>query len=104
MVVSSDLFMDGISSLRKVDYEIVLQRETGLRVPSSALRIVDGSKGVYILLDKTKSFRYVNDNPYRSEDDQYYIVDEKYTPPGASADYVPLKEYDKVLINPEEVR
>ncbi len=105
MVVSCDLFVEGISSLRRVDYEVVLQRETGLRIPSSALRIEDGHKGVYILIDKkTKSFRYVNDNPFRSEDDQYYIVDAKYTPVGAPTDYVPLKEYDKVLIEPEKVK
>ncbi len=104
LVVSSDLFVEGISSLRKVNYEVVLQRKAGLRIPSSALRIENGKKGVYILIDKTKSFRYVNDNPFRSDDDQYYIVDEKYTPQGASSDYVPLKEYDKVLINPEEVK
>ena len=104
IVFSSDLYVEGISSLRSVDYEVVLRRKSGLRIPSSALRIEDGKKGVYILIDKKKSFRYVNDDPFRSEDDQYYIVDAKYTPAGSSADYVPLKEYDKVLINPEEVR
>ncbi len=104
MVVRSDLFVEGISSLRRVDYEVVLQKHTGLKIPSAALRIEDGHKGVYILIDKQKSFRYVNDDPFRSEDDEYYIVDRKYIPSGAPTDYVPLKEYDKVLLKPEEVR
>ncbi len=104
MIVKSNLFIEGISSVRTVDYEVILQRRTGLKIPSAALRIEDGKKGVYILIDKKKSFRFVNDNPFRSEDDQYYIVDRKYTPQGASAEYVPLKEYDKVLLNPEDVR
>ncbi len=104
MVIRSDLFVEGISGMRRVDYQVTLERRTGLRIPSSALRIENGQKGVYILLDKQKSFKAVNNNPYRSEDDEYYIVERKYSPPGAPTDYVPLKEYDKVLINPEEVR
>lgn len=104
MVVRSDLFVEGISSIRRVDYEVILQKRTGLRIPSAALRIENGQKGVYILIDKKKSFRYVNNNPFRSEDDEYYIVDRKYAPAGAPTDYVPLKEYDEVLLKPEKVR
>ncbi|MGN1097430.1 MAG: HlyD family efflux transporter periplasmic adaptor subunit, partial [Clostridia bacterium] len=104
MILQSNLFVEGISSVRSVDYQVILQKKTGLKIPSAALRIENGKKGVYILIDKKKSFRYVNDNPFRSEDDQYYIVNQKYTPAGAPVDYVPLKEYDKVLLNPEDVR
>lgn len=104
MIVRSDEFVDGISSMRTVDYKVVLERHSGLRIPSSALRIVDGDKGVYILLDKTKQFKKVNKDPFRSEDDQFYIVNSNYVPQGARADYVPLKEFDKVLLEPEEVR
>ncbi len=104
MVISSNLFVEGISGARKVSYEVILQKKTGLRIPSSALRIEDGKKGVYILIDKKKSFRYVNNDPFRSDDDEFYIVDRKYSPAGASSEYVPLKENDKVLINPEDVR
>lgn len=104
MVIRSDLFVEGISSLRRVDYEVILESRSGLRIPSAALRIEDGQKGVYILIDKKKSFRYVNNNPFRSEDDEYYIVDRKYAPAGAPTDYVPLKEYDEVLLEPEKVK
>ncbi len=104
IAVESNLYVEGITGLRSVDYKLVLLRKSGLKIPSAALRIEGDKKGVYILLDKKKSFRYVNDNPFRSEDDSFYIVDAKYTPPGAAADYVPLKEYDKVLLKPEEVK
>lgn len=104
IILKSSIFVDGISSIRSVDYKVVLMRKSGLKIPSAALRIENGQKGVYILIDKKKSFRYVNNDPFRSEDDQFYIVDSKYTPPGASTEYVPLKEYDKVLLEPEEVK
>lgn len=104
MIVKSNEFADGISSMRSVDYKVVLLRKTGLKIPSSALRIENGKKGVYILIDKKKSFKYVNNEPFRSEDDQFYIVNRKYTPQGSGTDYVPLKEFDKVLLNPEDVR
>ncbi len=104
IIVRCNEFVDGISSVREVDYKIILMRKTGLKIPSAALRIENGKKGVYILLDKKKSFRYVNDNPFRFDDDQYYIVNTKYAPAGSGTGYVPLKEFDKVLLNPEDVR
>lgn len=104
IIVRSDQFVDGITSLRSVDYKVVLLRRTGLKIPTSALRIEDNKKGVYILIDKTKQFKTVNDNPFRTDDDQYYIVNRNYVHDGAAAGYVPLKESDKVLLNPEDVR
>lgn len=104
VVVKCDKFIDGITGVRSVDYKLVLQRKTGLRIPTEALRIENGRKGVYILLDKKKSFRFVNNDPFRTEDDKYYIVDRKYAPQGSDTNYVPLKEYDKVLLAPEDVR
>lgn len=104
VVVKCDEFVDGINGIRSVDYRLVLQKRTGLKIPTEALRIENGKKGVYILLDKKKSFRYVNNDPFRTDDDKYYIVNRKYTPPGADANYVPLKEYDEVLLVPEDVK
>ena len=105
VVVQCGKFVDGITSLRSVDYKLVLLRKSGLRIPSEALRIENGEKGVYILVDKhTKQFKSVNSDPFGTEDDRYYIVDRNYTPSGAKASYVPLKELDKVLLKPEEVK
>lgn len=105
MVVSSDQFVDGITGLRTVNYKAVLLKRSGLKIPSAALRIEDGQKGVYILVDKhTKQFKPVNNEPFASDDDKFYIVNRNYAPPGAPADYVPLKERDKVLLKPEDVR
>ncbi|MCH5188037.1 MAG: hypothetical protein J1F63_06500 [Oscillospiraceae bacterium] len=104
IIVRSDQFVDGITSLRNVDYKVILLRRNGLKIPTSTLRIEGEQKGVYILIDKTKQFKPVNDNPFRTDDDQYYIVNRNYAPPGSAADYVPLKEFDKVLLNPEDVR
>lgn len=105
VIVRCNKFVDGITGMRGVDYKLILQRKSGLRIPSEALRIEDGEKGVYILIDKhTKQFKSVNNDPFGTEDDKYYIVDRNYTPPGAKASYVPLKELDKVLLKPEDVK
>ncbi len=104
MIVKCNKFVNGITSIRSVSYKVALQRKTGLKIPTEALRIVDGKKGVYILLDKKKSFRYVNNDPFRTEDDKFYIVERNYIPQGADIGYVPLKEYDEVLLSPEDVK
>jgi hypothetical protein len=50
-----------VASLRHETAEIVIASHTGLKIPSSALRVNDdGEKGVYVLSGNIAKFRKVN--------------------------------------------
>lgn len=83
---------------RRVDFEICYQEYKGFYVPTAAIRVVDGVKGVYILnQNKTVSFRAIE---ILLQEENYFVVKSNYIPP-EGAKYPALKLYDDILVNPE---
>lgn len=74
LVFRTDVLPEGFSYLRSQTVQIVKSSFTGYRVPVSAVRIVDGVKGVYILRGSKVSFRKVET---LFEYDGYFIVKER---------------------------
>ncbi len=57
MVFSSDVQIEGFNYTRTQPVEIVYEYYTGLKVPMSAIRVVDGVTGVYILDGNVVKFK-----------------------------------------------
>ncbi|MBE6588384.1 MAG: hypothetical protein E7647_08245 [Ruminococcaceae bacterium] len=69
LILSTNVMPEDFDYLRTQDVEIVKKEYSGLRVPASAVRMVNGETGVYILDVSTVSFRkveilYTADNSY----------------------------------------
>ena len=69
LVLSTSLMPEGFDYLRNQEVELEKQEFTGLRVPTGAVRLINGETGVYILDVTTVSFRsvdilYTADNCY----------------------------------------
>ncbi|MCR4748042.1 MAG: hypothetical protein K5836_06245 [Clostridiales bacterium] len=61
IVIACNLMNPDVASLRHETAEIVIASHTGLKIPSSALRVNDdGEKGVYVLSGNIAKFRKVN--------------------------------------------
>ena len=81
-----------------MQFEICLEKYSGLYVPQAAIRILDDVTGVYVMnKNNSASFRAVK---ILTEQEDYYIVQKNYVPP-ADCSFSPLKVYDKILVNPE---
>lgn len=101
LVVKSDRNVSGMTEKRSVEFEISKSNYRGLKVPAAAIRVVDNVTGVYVISEnRAVSFRAVD---ILTEHEDYYIVNDKYTPPEEVA-FKPLKVYDTVLVNPEAVK
>ena len=57
VVVKCEQYKEGVLSLRQTGIELVLESYEGYRVPISAIRIVDGEKGVMVRTEAGTSFR-----------------------------------------------
>ncbi len=69
LILSTNTMPEGFDFLRIQDVEIVKHEYTGLKVPTNAVRMINGETGVYILDVSTVSFRkveilYMTDNSY----------------------------------------
>ncbi len=61
IIIACNLMNPDVASLRHETAEIVIASHTGLKIPSSALRVNDdGEKGVYVLSGNIAKFRKVN--------------------------------------------
>ncbi|MBR6512280.1 MAG: hypothetical protein IKT24_02250, partial [Clostridia bacterium] len=61
LVLSCNLMNPDVASLRHEAAEIVIASHTGLKIPTSALRVNDdGDKGVYVLSGNIAKFKKVN--------------------------------------------
>ena len=81
--------------LRKQSIQIVEESYTGYKVPASAVRVVDGVKGVYILSGNTAKFKEID---VLAENDGYYIVKEQPTYLEDENYYKKLGLYDMIII------
>ena len=60
VIFTSRQMSEELSQLRIERAEIRLEKHEGYAVPNSAIRIVDGEKGVYILRGNLVTFRKIN--------------------------------------------
>lgn len=61
LVLKSSLMNSELNNLRKEKVQIRLKSYNGLRVNKKAIRVVDGKKGVYVLIGNTVRFRKVEE-------------------------------------------
>lgn len=83
-----------ISSMRLVDVELRYDSYTGIKVPTEALHVVDGTKGVYALISSQVRFRQA-DVIYSQDDWVLLSYDEE------SKDGIRL--YDKIIIQGKDL-
>ncbi len=88
LVLMCDLMNDRLTDLRIEDIEIITSEYSGYKIKNSAIRTVDGEKGVYVVSGNLLSFKKVH---ILYAADEYSIVD---NPEGESG-YIKL--YDKVV-------
>ncbi len=93
LVFRTNTIPDHFSFLRRQSVQIVTNTWKGYKVPLSAVRIVDGVQGVYVLEGYIVEFRRIE--PMR-EIDGYFICRENN---GSKDDADLLKLYDHIIIN-----
>ena len=93
VVFSSRNYIKGIYGERSVEVEIIKGNYEGLKVPASALRVVEEETGVFVNTDGVARFRKV-DVLYR--DDTMAIVDK-------SEESGYLKIYDPVIVEGKDI-
>lgn len=60
LVLRLNVMDDTIAELRSTEIEIIRKKYEGIKIPSQALHVVDGKKGVYVLIASQVKFREVN--------------------------------------------
>ena len=101
VMLKSTLNAKGVFEKRRVSFEICYEEYQGLYIPSSAVRVIDGVTGVYVVgTNDSVSFRAI-DIILREE--SYCIVKSSFTP-HEGVKYPAIKLYDNVLTNPEVAR
>ena len=88
LILSCDLMDESLADLRIEDIQIVTEEYTGYKIPNSAIRTVDGEKGVYVVRGNLLGFRKIH---ILYSTDSYSIVDN----PDGESGYIKL--YDKVV-------
>ncbi len=93
LVFSSNEIPEDFSFRRMQPVEIVRSSYSGYKVPISAVRLLDGKMGVYILVGNTVDFRYID---VLLESDGYYIVAPQ-DPENDEYYYTKLGLYDLII-------
>lgn len=88
VIFSCDEMNENLAGFRIEDIEIITDEYTGFKVPNSAIRTVDGEKGVYIIRGNLMGFRKVH---ILYSTDKFSLVDN----PENSSDFIRL--YDNVV-------
>lgn len=87
LVFKTNVMPSGFNYLRKQNIQIIEESNTGYKVPSNAVRVVDGVMGVYVLSGNKVAFKEIE---VLVEQDGYFIVKEQPS-------YVDDKDYKKKL-------
>lgn len=87
---TSDVSCDWAETERFLDIDFVKKKYSGLKIPSAALRVVDGETGVYTVSDGIVKFKKVNIS-YKSG--KYAIAEEDNSSSGG------LLLYDEVIVS-----
>lgn len=88
LIMSCDLMNENLSDLRIEEMQIITEEYEGYKIPNSAIRTVDGVKGVYVVRGNLLGFRKIH---IVHSTDSYTLVDN----PDGDSDYIKL--YDKVV-------
>ncbi|MBO5066240.1 MAG: hypothetical protein J6D06_09025 [Clostridia bacterium] len=88
LILSCDLMNDSVSDIRIEDVQIITGEYSGYKISNSAIRTVDGVKGVYVVRGNLLGFRKIN---VLYSTDTFTIVNN----PEGESDYIKL--YDKVV-------
>ena len=95
LIFKTDYSVPGFNYLRKQYVEISEESYEGIKVPTGAVRIIDGKKGVYILKGSVVAFKELE---ILTERDGYYIAalpdkenDEEYAKKLAVNDLIIVK-------------
>ncbi len=88
LILSCDLMNEQLSDLRIEDVQIITEEYTGYKISNSAIRTVEGKKGVYVVSGNLLGFRKIH---ILYSTDKFSIVDN----PEGKSDYIKL--YDKVV-------
>lgn len=88
LVLSCELMNESLADLRIEDIQIITEEYTGYKIPNTAVRTVDGEKGVYVVRGNLLGFRKIH---IVYSTDTYSIVDN----PDGESGYIKL--YDKVV-------
>lgn len=84
-----------IAKLRKAEIEIRRNKYEGIKIPSEALHVVDGKKGVYVLIASQIKFREVN---IIYSDDDYVLAE--YDESNTNS----LHLYDKIITQGKDLK
>lgn len=88
LILSATAMDAQYANLRKTDVVIALETYTGFKVDQTAMRVVDGENGVYVLLGNVIRFRKV-ESIYSEE--EFHIVD-------ASGNRGYLQAFDEIIL------
>ncbi len=92
IVLSCDELNSDIAALRTAEVELIFSEHTGIRVSRSAIRFVNGEKGVYVIEGEQIEFKKL-DVIYDGDD---YVLSSN------TSDSSYLNLYDKILLEPLE--
>ena len=84
-----------IAKLRKAEIEIRRNNYEGIKIPSEALHVVDGKKGVYVLIASQIKFREVN---IIYSDDDYVLAE--YDESNTNSSHL----YDKIITQGKDLK
>lgn len=90
IVISCDELDSELASTRIADVELTFVEATGIRAPRTAIRFVDGEKGVYVMVGEKLEFKKL-DVIYEGDD---YVLSKN------TSDGEYLNLYDRIVIDP----
>ena len=94
LVLRCNVMNESLAELRSTEIEIRKNSYEGIKVPTQALHVVDGKKGVYVLIASQLKFRQVN--VIYSEND-YVLVEYD------SSNSESIRLYDKIIIQGKDL-
>lgn len=90
LILSCGYMPDGFNYLRRQSVEIVITSYNGYKVPVSAVRLVDGVQGVYVLDSSTVLFKRIVP---LFEKDGYFVCEERDTKDETQDDRLSLHDF-----------
>lgn len=92
VIIKCEQYKEGVLSLRFTGIELVLESYEGYRVPISAVRIIDGKKGIMVRTETGNVFRKCK-ILYTSISDQTVIISKEFEDTKGS-----LRESDRIIV------
>jgi hypothetical protein len=88
LILSCNVMNDALADLRIEDIQIITEEYSGYKISNSAIRTVDGVKGVYVVRGNLLGFRKIH---IVHSEETFTIVDN----PDGESDYI--RQYDQVV-------